>query len=109
MSRVSRISPEVRERAVRVVGEHAQAHGSQWAAIKSIAEKIGCNPKPHYPLEAGGVALRDDQAQAVNILAGGFQLLHFRAKAGTNAMIRITGAGGSALPANTIVTLIRVN
>jgi transposase-like protein len=28
-----------------MVGEQAQAHGSQWAAIKSIAEKIGCNPE----------------------------------------------------------------
>ena len=45
MSRVSRFSPEVRERAVRMVGEQTQAHGSQWAAIKSIAEKIGCNPE----------------------------------------------------------------
>jgi transposase-like protein len=28
-----------------MVGEQTQAHGSQWAAIKSIAEKIGCNPE----------------------------------------------------------------
>ncbi len=37
-----RYAPEVRERAVRMVGEHAEAHGSQWAAIQSIAPKIGC-------------------------------------------------------------------
>jgi transposase len=42
MTRASRFSPEVRERAVRMVFEHAQAHASQWAAISSIAEKIGC-------------------------------------------------------------------
>jgi transposase len=42
MTRASRFSPEVRERAVRMVFEHAQAHVSQWAAITSIAEKIGC-------------------------------------------------------------------
>jgi len=42
MTRASRLSPEVRERAVRMVFEHAQAHASQWAAITSIAEKIGC-------------------------------------------------------------------
>jgi transposase len=42
MTRASRFSPEVRERAVRMVFEHAQAHASQWAAITSIAEKIGC-------------------------------------------------------------------
>ena len=35
-------SPEVRERAVRMVLEHQSAHESQWAAIGSIAEKIGC-------------------------------------------------------------------
>jgi transposase len=38
----SRFSPEVRERAVRMVLEHQDAHDSQWAAITSIAEKIGC-------------------------------------------------------------------
>src|SRR2546425_6527140 len=42
MARPSRFSPEVRERAVRMVFEHTQEHASQWAAITSIAEKIGC-------------------------------------------------------------------
>ena len=42
MARPSRFSPEVRERAVRMVFEHAPNHPSQWAAIASIAEKIGC-------------------------------------------------------------------
>jgi transposase len=35
-------SPEVRERAVRMVAEHGREHASQWAAIVSIAGKIGC-------------------------------------------------------------------
>ena len=35
-------SPEVQERAVRMVREHEGAHASQWAAIASIAAKIGC-------------------------------------------------------------------
>ena len=35
-------SPEVRERAVRMVSEHQGEHESQWAAICSIAAKIGC-------------------------------------------------------------------
>jgi transposase len=43
MTRPSRFSPEVRERAVRMVLEHQEGHDSQWAAIVSIAEKIGCS------------------------------------------------------------------
>ena len=42
MTRPSGFSPEVRPRAVRMVLEHADAHDSQWAAITSIAGKIGC-------------------------------------------------------------------
>ena len=37
-----KFSPEVRERAVRMVLEHLGEHASQWAAIVSIAAKIGC-------------------------------------------------------------------
>lgn len=35
-------SVEVRERAVRLVREQRDAHPTEWAAIRSIAEKIGC-------------------------------------------------------------------
>ena len=43
MGRPSRYSPEVRERAVRLVFEHEDQHDTQWAAIRSVAEKIGCS------------------------------------------------------------------
>ena len=42
MTRPSRFSPDVRDRAVRMVLEQQDKHESQWAAITSIAEKIGC-------------------------------------------------------------------
>ena len=42
MARSSRYSPEVRERAMRLVREHGPEHPSQWAAITSIAGKLGC-------------------------------------------------------------------
>lgn len=42
MGRPSKYSPEVRERAVRLVFESLGDHASEWAAINSVAGKIGC-------------------------------------------------------------------
>ena len=43
MNNARRYSPEARQRAVRLVFAHEREHASQWAAICSIAEKIGCS------------------------------------------------------------------
>ena len=43
MSTENKFSPEVRQRAVKMVLEHQHEHESQWAAIQSVAAKIGCS------------------------------------------------------------------
>ena len=45
MGRPNKYSKEVRERAVRLVLENEEAHGSRWATVNSIAAKIGCTPE----------------------------------------------------------------
>ena len=42
MNKQMRYSPEFRERAVRMVFEHQAEYDSQWAAMNSIAGKVGC-------------------------------------------------------------------
>ena len=41
----NKFSPEVRERAVRMVQEHRGEYPSLWSAVESIAPKIGCVPQ----------------------------------------------------------------
>ena len=42
MGRPTRYAPEVRERAVRLVEEQRREHDSEWAAMRSVAAKLGC-------------------------------------------------------------------
>ena len=44
MIKTKKFSPEVRERAVRLVHEHRGEYPALWAAVESIAPKIGCVP-----------------------------------------------------------------
>jgi transposase len=45
MNKSNKFSPEVRERAVRMVQEHRGEYASLWSAVESIAPKIGCVPQ----------------------------------------------------------------
>ena len=45
MNKTNKFSPEVRERAVRMVQEHRGEYPSLWVAVESIAPKIGCAPQ----------------------------------------------------------------
>ena len=45
MNKTKKFSPEMRERAVRMVQEHRGEYPSLWAAVESIAPKIGCVPQ----------------------------------------------------------------
>jgi transposase len=45
MSKATRYPPEVRERAIRLEREHRNEHAPEWAAIQSIAGKLGMTPE----------------------------------------------------------------
>jgi transposase len=45
MTRATRYPPELRERAIRLVREHRAEHPSEWAAIQSVAAKLGMTPE----------------------------------------------------------------
>jgi len=74
MGRRGRYSPEVRERAVRMVFEQEGERDSQWAAIRSIASKIGCSSEAlrnwvrQTERDAGRPGLTTDERQRLKEL-----------------------------------------
>ena len=56
MGHPSRFSPEVRERAVRMVEEHREAHASAWAVLQSVAPKLGLHGGDAAEVGAAGAA-----------------------------------------------------
>jgi transposase len=71
----NKFSPEVRERAVRMVSEHRADHRSEWDALVSIAGKIGCTAvtlrrwcRDEAGRRAGPAALADDDRARLKLL-----------------------------------------
>ncbi len=64
MAKGKRYSPEVRERAVRLVLDSEGQHDSRWAAIKSVAVKIGCN---HETLRSWIVQAERDEGKRAGL------------------------------------------
>lgn len=64
MGKKNQYSPEVRERAVRLFQEHLHEHDSRWAAIESIASKIGCTPQTLSTWVARAEAAADPRKNA---------------------------------------------
>lgn len=76
MSRTqNKFSPEIRVRAVRMVGEHRADYGSEWEAMSSIAAKIGCTAetlrrwcREEASRRAGPAALAADEKARIKAL-----------------------------------------
>jgi transposase len=71
----NRFSPEVRDRAVRMGGEHRADYGSEWETITSIASKIGCTAetlrrwcRDEAGRKAGPAALATDERERLRLL-----------------------------------------
>ena len=115
MGRSSRYSPEVRERAVRMVFEHQAEHESQWAAMASIASKIGCTAETlrkwvrQAERDTGRRAgLTTDEKQRLKELERENRELK-RAKRDPEESIGIFRAGGTRPPRKVVTELIDRN
>lgn len=71
----NKFSPEVRDRAVRMVGEHRADHRSEWDAMVSIPGKIGCTAetlrrwcRDEAGRRAGPLGLADDDRARLKLL-----------------------------------------
>jgi len=71
----NKFSPEIRDRAVRMVGEHRADYGSVWEAMSSIAAKIGCTAetlrrwcREEASRRAGSAALAADEKTRIKAL-----------------------------------------
>ena len=69
MNRHTKYTPELRERAIRRVYEQREHHESQWAAIESVAQKIGCTAQTlkNWIAKAEGKADADGAATAPRV------------------------------------------
>jgi transposase len=75
MKAMNKFSTEVRERAVRMVEEHRADYASEWAAMTSIASKIGCTAetlrrwcREEASRRAGPAALAADDRERLKLL-----------------------------------------
>jgi transposase len=69
MNRQTKFSPELRERAIRMVYEQREHHESQWAAIESVAQKIGCTAQTlrNWITKAEGKAVSNEAASTPRV------------------------------------------
>jgi hypothetical protein len=63
------------------------------------------SPPLLFPLS--GIGLKDVETKSATLISGGFQVYRFRGLSGADSFIRVTGASGSALPANITISIVR--